>query len=99
MATLYHQVWIAAPSARVFEAITTEAGIGGWWDRPTTVTSGAGIVLEFHPGSEHGVLRARVLETLPNERVTWEFISRHPATSPASAWTGTRVVFGVTRRA
>ena len=28
MATLYHQVWIAAPVAEVYRAISTEDGIG-----------------------------------------------------------------------
>ena len=35
MAALYHQVWIAAPTATVYEAIATEAGIAaGGTSRP-----------------------------------------------------------------
>jgi uncharacterized protein YndB with AHSA1/START domain len=96
--TLYHQVWIDAPTARVYEAISTEAGIGSWWDRPNIATTEAGLILEFTPGPEHGVLRAKVLEMVRDRRVEWEFISNHPETSPASAWTGTRVSFEITRR-
>jgi hypothetical protein len=35
---------------------------------------------------------------IPDERVEWEFVSTHRATSPASAWTGTRASFAITRR-
>jgi uncharacterized protein YndB with AHSA1/START domain len=95
---LYHQVWIEASSAKVYEAIATDEGVGRWWDRPTTVQSPQGVVLEFSPGAEHGVLRARRLEMVPDRRVVWEFFSTHPQNSPASAWTGTRVTFEISRR-
>jgi uncharacterized protein YndB with AHSA1/START domain len=99
MAELYHQVWITAPSAIVYEAISTEAGIAGWWDKPTAVKTDSGIVLEFNPGPEHGVLRAKVLAAILDRRVEWEIVSTHPRNSPAFAWTGTRVSFEITRRA
>jgi uncharacterized protein YndB with AHSA1/START domain len=94
MAELYHQVWIAAPTAIVYEAISTAAGIAGWWDKPTAVKSDSGVVLEFNPGPEHGVLRAKVLAAIRDQRVEWEFVSTHPKNSPAFAWTGTRASFG-----
>ena len=99
MAELYHQVWIAAPTAIVYEAISTAADIAGWRDKPTAVKSDSGVVLEFNPGPEHGVLRAKVLAAIRDQRVEWEFVSTHPKNSPAFAWTGTRVSFEVTRRA
>jgi hypothetical protein len=40
----------------------------------------------------------RVLDTVQNRRVEWEIISTHPKRSPASAWTGTRIVFEITER-
>ena len=43
MAELYHQVWITAPSATVYEAISSEAGIAGWWDTPKAVTTDSGV--------------------------------------------------------
>src|SRR5215813_15283910 len=98
MATLYHQVWIHAPTGKLYEAISTENGIGSWWDKPKAVKSDAGVVLEFSPGAEHGVLRMKVLELVQGKRVEWECISAHPKTSPASAWTGTHVIFEISRR-
>lgn len=93
MATLYHQVHIKAPQHVVYEAISTVAGIGSWWDQPEAVESEAGTVLQFHPGERHGVLSMRVVGSVSGESVEWECISTHPKSSPASAWTGTHVLF------
>lgn len=98
MAVLYHQVWIKASTAKVYEAISTEDGIGRWWDKPRAVESDEGVILQFNPGQEHGVLEAKVLEMVPEERVEWEFTSTHPRNSPAFAWTGTRAKFEISRR-
>jgi hypothetical protein len=67
------------------QAISTAAGIAGWWDKPTAVKSDSGVVLEFNPGPEHGVLRAKVLAAIRDQRVEWEFVSTHPKNSPAFA--------------
>ena len=32
------------------------------------------------------------------KRVEWEFISTHPKSSPASAWTGTHVIWEISER-
>jgi hypothetical protein len=96
MTTLFHQVSIHAPAARLFSKITTN--IGGWWDKPNIVKTGESVTLEFHPGSEHGVLKMRVLEALADRRVEWECISTHPRSSPASAWTGTHIIFDIEER-
>jgi uncharacterized protein YndB with AHSA1/START domain len=93
MATIHHRVSIDAPVAKVYEAIATADGIGTWWDRQTPTHTGQGLVLEHHPGPEHGVVKLRVVEQIPNTRVEWECVSTHPSSSPASAWTGTRFVF------
>jgi len=99
MATLHHEIWINAPTAKVYEAVATEAGIGSWWDKPKAVRSGEGLAWEFNPGPEHGVLVAKVIEMAPDRRVEWEFVSTHPRNSPAFAWTGTHVIFEISRRA
>lgn len=81
MATLYHQVWISASRETLYEAITTDNGIGGWWDRPKIVATDAGPMLDFSPGPEHGTLRMKVVEATEGKRVEWEFISTHPESS------------------
>ena len=93
MATIRHQLSIGAPVDTVYEAIATAEGIGTWWDQETRSETDRGVVLEHHPGPEHGVVKLRVVELVPDRRVEWECISTHPASSPASAWTGTHFIF------
>jgi uncharacterized protein YndB with AHSA1/START domain len=95
MATIYHQVSINAPVAKVYEAISTADGIGTWWDKQTSIQTDRGLVLEHNPGPEHGAVKLRVVELIPNKRVEWECISTHPKSSPASAWTGTHFIFEI----
>lgn len=98
MAAIYHQVWINTPTAKLYEAISTVEGVGSWWDKANSTETDVGTVLEFSPGAAHGTLKAKVLDLVPGKRVEWEFISTHPKSSPASAWTGTRLVFEITVR-
>jgi uncharacterized protein YndB with AHSA1/START domain len=98
MGIIHHVVAIDAPVSRVYEAISTAERISTWWDRQTPVRTDRGLVLEHDPGPEHGVVRLRVVEQVPNRRVEWECISTHPPSSPASAWTGTRFAFELAER-
>ena len=98
MATLHHEVWIDAPLSTVYRTLSTPEGIGTWWDEQKAVEIEDGTVLEHDPGPEHGVVKLKVLERTPNRKVVWECISRHGPKSPASAWTGTRITFELTRR-
>jgi uncharacterized protein YndB with AHSA1/START domain len=93
VATIHHQVSINAPVEKVFQAISTPEGISSWWNKQTPVQTDQGLVLEHNPGPEHGVVQLRVVELIQNKRIEWECISKHPASSPASVWTGTHFVF------
>lgn len=95
MSTLHHQVHINAPRELVYEAVATLTGVARWWDAPVATQAPNGEVWEFRPGSEHGVLRMKIVDRMPYRRVEWKCISTHPDASPASAWTGTHVVFEV----
>ena len=95
---LKHETWIKAPATKVYQAISTAEGIGTWWEKQRAVETNGNVVLEHNPGPEHGVVKMKVLDLVKDKRVEWECISTHPATSPASAWTGTHVVFEIARR-
>ena len=97
MTTIHHQVQIDAPVARVYESLARADEISKWWDKQTPRTTEGGVVLEHNPGPEHGIVQLRVVELIPNMRVEWECISTHPASSPASAWTGTHFIFDLTK--
>jgi hypothetical protein len=99
MATLRHQVRIDAPAAKVYEALATAEGLGSWWAPHTSDEDEHGLVLVHSPGPAHGDVRMRVRDRTPGRRVEWEIVSTHPARSPASAWTGTHVVFEIAERA
>jgi uncharacterized protein YndB with AHSA1/START domain len=99
MATIHHQLTIDAPVAIVYEVIASPDRIGTWWDTQTVTRTDRGMVMEHNAGPEHGVVKLRVAQLIPNARVQWECISRHPPTSPASAWTGTHFVFDLTESA
>jgi uncharacterized protein YndB with AHSA1/START domain len=92
-ATVHHQLHVAAPVQKVYEAIATAQGISTWWDKQTPRQTDRGLVLEHNPGREHGIVTLRVVDLIPNERIEWECISTHPASSPASVWTGTHFIF------
>ena len=99
MVTLYHQLWIDAPLSRIYAGISTAEGLGHWWAPHSSTQTPEGLVLAHNPGEEHGEVKMKVVAGVPNERVEWEIISNHPKTSPASAWTGTRIVFKLSERA
>ena len=99
METLYHQVWMDAPVAKVYEAISTADGLGRWWAPHTSTETEAGLVLAHYPGKEHGEVKMKVLDRVRDKRVEWEIISTHPQRSPASAWTGTHITFEIAERA
>jgi uncharacterized protein YndB with AHSA1/START domain len=82
----------AAP-ARVYEALTTREGIDAWWGRAVTGGSARGDVVEL----DHGlgaVMRMRVTEAVPGERVVWQCESEFTDPgNPATEWRGTRIAF------
>ena len=98
MATIYHQVWINAPVSKVYDGISTAEGLSKWWAPHTSTQTDAGLVLSHSPGGEHGDVKMKVLETAKDRRVEWKIISTHPRRSPASAWTGTHIVFEISER-
>jgi len=99
MVDIHNTLIIDAPAAEVYEALASADQIGRWWDKQTAVQTNRGLVLEHNPGPEHGVVRLRVVEQIPNQRVEWECISTHPMSSPASAWTGTHFIFELSEQA
>ena len=98
MATIRHHVLIDAQVAKVYQAISTAEGISTWWDKQTLTQTDRGVVLEHNPGPEHGVVKLRVVELVPNKRVEWECISTHPKGSLGFRLTGTHFIFEITER-
>jgi uncharacterized protein YndB with AHSA1/START domain len=87
MADILHDLPIAASAARVFEAVSTPAGLDRWWSLRAEGWPGRGAVfaLDFGPGHDHW--RAQVTEYAPSHTFELELVEAMPD------WVGTRVRF------
>ena len=87
MADILHDFPIAAPPARVFEAVSTPAGLDRWWSRGADgrPERGATYALDFGPGYDDW--QARVTACEPSHTFELELVKAIPD------WIGTRVRF------
>jgi uncharacterized protein YndB with AHSA1/START domain len=86
MADICHRVGIAAPQARVYEALTTTEGLAGWWTRDVKGDPSVGGMLQFFfGGAEPGAVMEVV--ALDPSRVEWRCVQG------ADEWVGTRLTF------
>ncbi len=69
MATIYHQVWIDAPAAKVYEALSTAEGLGKWWAPHTSTQTSEGLIFAHSPGAETGDVQMKVLDRVPDQHV------------------------------
>ena len=77
MKQIIHAVHIhhVSPSA-VFEALTTEAGLRGWWTKKVTVDDGVGGIIRFTFGGDFNPQMKQV--TLERDRrVVWQCVDGH----------------------
>ena len=84
MADILHRVGVKTTDpGTVYDAITTLAGLSGWWTEDTTGEPHPGGVLKFRfpPGG----FDMRVLDQRPGEHVSWQVVD-----GPAE-WVGTTV--------
>lgn len=91
MVHIKNRIGIKAPIQKVYEALSTVAGIAGWW---TTDTSGVSeiektIIVRFRnlEGTELGSMNMRVKALEPDQKVHWKF------TDGPAEWIDTDVVF------
>ncbi len=99
MSTLYHQVFLNTTKEKLFDAIATAEAITKWWEPHEATITADGTVLSHDPGEAHGIVRQKIVDLVPNERIEWECVSSgHPATSPASAWPGTHVIWEISEQ-
>jgi uncharacterized protein YndB with AHSA1/START domain len=79
MPDILHRVGIDARPERVFETLTTIAGLRGWWVSQSTGDAGAGGTIDF------GFCKMRVLEAVPGKRVRWRCIEGPPEMSRSTS--------------
>lgn len=84
---------IAAPIGEVYEALTTQDGIRGWWKDDAELESGVGSTLHLQ-WSEASWTDLRVERLEPPRAVEWLCTGCHVAAfDPPDEWVGTRIVF------
>ena len=91
MVDIIHRIGIKAPRSKVYEAVATAEGVGGWWTRNTTGSATVGDTLNVRflgkGGKEIGAMDFEITGLEPDREVRWRFVSGPPE------WVGTDVTF------
>jgi uncharacterized protein YndB with AHSA1/START domain len=76
MKTILHAVVIHAPVSKVYEALTTEAGVTGWWTTRASLERGIGGIIRF---TFHGDFNPHMKQVTlePDNRVEWQCVAGH----------------------
>ena len=85
MADILHRVGIEAPPKEVYEALTRQAGLAGWWTRQTKAQPKVGAILQFR--FTGGGPDMQVEELIPHQRVQWKCVAG------PEEWLGTELTF------
>lgn len=86
MTSIEHIVYIQAAPERIYEALTTEKGLGEIWTRKCTVRQEIGFMNTFD-FDEGYLTKMKVLELVENELVLWECVASD------EEWVGTKIRF------
>jgi uncharacterized protein YndB with AHSA1/START domain len=86
---IVHSIDIETAPDRLYKAITTEAGLAGWWTPDSKAEPAIGALNEFRFGPEK-TLTFRVRELEPPRHVAWSSVQGPPD------WKGTHVTFDIT---
>ena len=89
MADITHTISVDAPIDRVYAALTTTAGIRGWWTHDAAIddwAGGMGLFAFFDRRVLTGVL---VAELSPPNRVSWQVTT----SNAPGGWEGTSITF------
>jgi uncharacterized protein YndB with AHSA1/START domain len=90
-------VRLAAPLHSVYQALTTQAGLAGWWTDDCTIGTREGDENEFRFPRSSFFARFKIRRLVPDSLVEWECLdSLHPAESGFKNrrdWVGTKVKF------
>ena len=85
---------LTANTATVYAAITSAAGLRGWWTQDCEIETRLGGKLEFRFGPHHKTMQIKTLK--PGEEVRWRCVAAHIAVAHfkrSDEWVGTQLVF------
>lgn len=89
MYDIVHELRIAVPPEQVYEAVTTQKGVAGWWTTDCELQPEAGTQARFG-FEDHSVVFTMVVDILePPEAVHWDCVDG------PEEWVGTKVAFRI----
>jgi len=95
MTDIIHRIGIKAPISKVHAALSTVAGIAGWWTEETSGESTPGgtvrVVFRSKAGEEIGNAKFTISKST-SEEITWRF------TAGPEEWIGTDVTFALSQQ-
>jgi uncharacterized protein YndB with AHSA1/START domain len=86
MADIVHRVGIKSPAGKVFQALTEEKGLAGWWTNSVKASPEVGAIDQFRFG-DAGFNDMKVVELSAGKRVKWQCVDG------AEEWIGTELAF------
>src|SRR4051812_26959351 len=95
MVDIIHRIGIKAPVSKVHAALSTVAGVAGWWTKETSGESKPSTAMQvvFHSKAGEEIGRAKFeLQKSTLEEVVWHF------TAGPEEWVGTRVTFALAQQ-
>lgn len=96
MADIVHRIGIQAPASKVYQAVSTAAGVSGWWTRSVAGMSEVGQTLTFSFHDQSGKLMGEFsmqVTALDADRVVkWLVLDGAPE------WVGTEISFSISEQ-
>lgn len=84
--SIYHRLLIEAPVEKVYEALTTQKGLAGWWTPDTLAKPEVGSILRFAFGPDY-FKEMKVAELKPYSKIKWICLKAF------EEWIGTTLTF------
>lgn len=88
MAEIHHRVGIKASPEKVYNALTTNEGLAGWWTNDVSGAGDVGSVIQFRFNG--GGPDFEVIDLIENKTVQW----KHSGNMPEE-WMGSEILFQI----
>jgi uncharacterized protein YndB with AHSA1/START domain len=85
---IHHELLIEAPATKIFDALTTQEGLSGWWTPEATTKPERGAIARIPFGPDY-FKRMRVDELVPETLVRWTCIEG------VGEWVDTKLSFEI----
>jgi uncharacterized protein YndB with AHSA1/START domain len=89
MASILLRVPIAAEAERIYESLSTNDGVNGWWSNHTEGPNGVGSTMKVAFPDAPMSFDFEVTEEVPHEKVSWHCLAGPPE------WVGTDISFRI----